>query len=77
MDGVAASLPSDIEDEGPVGVDTHFDMRARLPVVHAGHKADPDAEADIDMDEALRTADFGDRDSPGKVEARRLRQRRW
>ena len=42
-----------VEDESAVGVDAHFDLGARLPVVDARGQADPDAEADIDMDEAF------------------------
>ena len=72
MNGAVASSAGGVEHERPVRIDPRLDMRARLPLVHPRRQAHPDADADIDMNEAFRSAEFGDADFAGKVEAWRL-----
>ena len=72
MNGVVARPPELSNTKDAVRVDARFDLRARLPLMHARREADPNAEADIDMNETFRPAELGHLHLPGKVEAWRL-----
>jgi energy-coupling factor transporter ATP-binding protein EcfA2 len=61
-----------VEHKDAVRVDPRFDLRARLPLMHPGRETHPNADADIDVNEAFRPAKLGHLHFAGKAEARRL-----
>src|ERR1700692_2030238 len=58
-----------VEHKDAVRVDPRFDLRARLPLMHPGRETHPNADADIDMNEAFRAADLGHLHFAGKAGA--------
>src|ERR1700722_13401950 len=58
-----------VEYKDAVRVDASFALRARLPLMHSGREADPNADADIDVNKTFRPAELGHFHFAGKVEA--------